>query len=462
MRYIAKGEKTALQNGHRQSVPRPSSPKKKRKNSPQFPPYPEGTKFNEWLLRRDLDRNGNRVFRVRRWLTVPGHGSVNESYPLERYLDFRHDEKRLQDFVITLNNKLPEAERAKKKIEIRHAWINDDIIREFLVEVRGENTTDKRAMGIEHYLRQYFLNWFMNCLDVSDMNRWFRYQRIWGYALINRLDRIEWSSGATCPEHIRTQMDLEILRLWPQNHVVSYHTVKMITQGANRFLTFLSVHYPEKMDMFLALNPLSPAQLKALKAETDIRTQKRKWFIPDADWTKIAQKIAGTEFEGPIHLCYCFGLRRNESLGVKLEDVTEDGLVIERQLIKWKVRHEPEYGLTKGRSARTVEFRFVPEASGPEVPYRLIKNMKAPRYCPSRFSKFWAVLMKELNMPYRLHDLRRTWITRCFRNKDIAIDKIRQNAGHVEIQTTEGYRIDERKLLKKSWVPRDADTTEND
>ncbi len=64
--------------------------------------YPEGTRFNKWVIVHELDGE-NRIPRIRRWVIYPDGRKTYERYPMTKYLHIRGNAKELGNFVIRLN-----------------------------------------------------------------------------------------------------------------------------------------------------------------------------------------------------------------------------------------------------------------------------------------------------------------------------------------------------------------------
>lgn len=81
---------------------------------------------------------------------------------------------------------------------------------------------------------------------------------------------------------------------------------------------------------------------------------------------------------------------------------------------------------------------------------------------PDTFTTKWSDYMQELGYDYQLHDLRRTFITNCFRiprdggiaGADVMPTDIQLAVGHQSIVTTMLYKQDDRRMDERVFVPR--------
>jgi len=138
-----------------------------------------------------------------------------------------------------------------------------------------------------------------------------------------------------------------------------------------------------------------------------------------------------------------FGLRCGEVLGLKLDDVYEDALNIERQLNKL----EPiiHYSPLKNKEKRIVPYWY----STPDEVYSLIQAL-LPIH-PDTLSKAFKSEMVRLKLPYQFHDIRRTWITNSLRQHHYR--DVQLAAGHADLKTTQRYAQDDRALHRKKFKP---------
>lgn len=416
------------------------------------------TTYNEWKVYPETQR-GKKVWSIRRYVTNPDGTKDFPRYKSEDYNEIKTDEAKVRDLAIILNNRVPAAERAKERITIEHAYITEARIEDFQNYVNSKGTDQSNGIKAKNYVVKYFIHFFLSQLGISNPNKWHKYQNVWGCALLNQLNEIRWSEAIPKPPAVKR---IEDLRVWPKEKQISYYTIIEIIFTANRFLTWLSSNHPETIDNLLAFAPIADAKLTELKAITETPSQKRKWFITDGDWIKIQKHIKGSEIEAVINLIYLFGLRRREGLSLVLTDVKKHGLLIERQLVGYDDRNERITKVPKKGKHRSVEYWSMTTVNdfAQKQTYGYVKMQTSLMTTPDKLSKTWAKIMEALSMPYHLHDLRRTWITKAFRDPARAPDRIRINAGHSELSTTMRYNLNESMLQDETWVPSDDELDE--
>jgi integrase len=123
------------------------------------------------------------------------------------------------------------------------------------------------------------------------------------------------------------------------------------------------------------------------------------------------------------------GMRRNEALYLKLDDIKADALMIEsREEAPTKSRRWREVPLNEGarHAIRMLRFTSAPTA------YLL------PRVAPPSLSRAFATCAARANLPGSLHSLRHTFISH-LAMAGIDVGTIQRLAGHASITTTMRY-----------------------
>jgi integrase len=373
--------------------------------------YPAGTKFNDYSIVRQAQRGKTYVY-VRRWVIYPDGTEKFERLPSEKYAHLRTDWAELERFVIRLNQSLPNEQRTRVKVEIRHAFINDELLSEYLSFLLTQIPTEQNARCEFTYLRDYFLHYFIGKLDIPSPVDWLRRQNVWAQALLNR-----------CEESTPA--------LWERDRIPSAKFLKDIVIAANRFMQWLHERRPSEVPP-LRFKPISRAAFKELDARRRVlgQTLEHK-YIKDADWARI-EKALPDSIRSQICLGYYYGLRRAETLGVKPGDVKKGYLLVERQL-KAYPKTGPVYGPPKGRKSRNVPHWMVSAAQAYEWVDDVQKNLMAVKTLYDRFAE----LMEQLGLSYTLHDLRHTWTTKVIKNRSPR--DVQLAAGHEHLNTTMKY-----------------------
>jgi integrase len=405
--------------------------------------YPPGTKFGEWYLAEETEKHtGSRVWTIRRMLTTELGKRSQIRLPLKVYRTISQDESKLKDLVIRLNNQIPEEQRTRKVVEIKHAFISEALLEKYFSYLKSQIPNQDNARKAYTYSRRYFLEFFITKMDMANPAQWHRNQTIWAHALMNQFPKGEYSSA-----------EAERIRLWEKGRTPVASTLREIVNNANRFMRWLHQERRGENELF-EFEPISKAALKTMEARRSLTgLVKRKWFIKDDDWDLIVKK-ASSDILPAIWLGYHFGLRRAETMGFELTDVKRGFLLVERQLDGLPSPDLPEFDILKGKKQRKVPYCFFAKGDdGPLQAYKWIQKMQVNRMHPDTLSKRWDELMEKLEMPYELHDLRRTWITRCFRLPGMMPTDIQLAAGHTNIETTMRYKLDDRSLDEENFVP---------
>jgi len=142
-----------------------------------------------------------------------------------------------------------------------------------------------------------------------------------------------------------------------------------------------------------------------LKVEYPKKNTEEPYIPTDEEYTKLLQAAKGTEYEVALYLAG-MGLRRSEICALTLEDVTEDGVMIN----KAKVPIAGGYAITE-RNKTEKSCRFVP------LPPKIIELIKEQGYIykgsPNSINNFIHKAVKKLNInDFTLHKLRHFFATK--------------------------------------------------
>jgi integrase len=371
--------------------------------------YPEGTKFGDWFVGRDAD-----ALTVRRMIYWPDGRRTAGRLPANKIKGKSQSE--LEALCDRLNHRANR--RTITEIKTKLSFLPTELMEEFRVQLEAEIPNQKDAKLHYHNLHRYCLKFFIDIKGLKDPVEWKRNETAWGLALL----------GET--------KDL-------YNEVKAVKTIKGVIHTANRFLLFLHSKLPQEVPK-IEFKPISKAKLKEHHARLNLDNEETLGlFIPLAHW-RIIRKALPIELKPFVILAYYYGLRRAESLGLAMTDLREGHLSIQRQL---KATEPLEFVPLKGRASRKTPHWFLP----PRLTYKLLETTH-PKIHPDTLGQKFGELMKKLGFPYKMHDLRRTFITRSLDHqtpKDVMLA-----VGHANIETTMRYVRDDRDLDDKPFVPR--------
>jgi integrase len=406
-------------------------------------PHPKGSKVQNWTLFQEPQKGKIKPV-IRRWVTLPDGTKINERYPAKGLANFIGKPGELEKLVIRLNGEVSEDLKRKQKFEIRHAYIDPLMLEKYLDFLKSRIPNEGNVTREYRYLTKYFLDFFINKLQLASPLEWHLNQDKWCWALLNQFPSTK----------VR---ESELYRIWPTAvYLPSDTTVRMIVQGANRFMAWLHQRRPVEAHP-LVFSPVSKAVFKKYEADRErLNLVEQGEFIPDSDW-EVIKKNLPSELRPFAMLAYNYGFRRSEVLGVQLENVMESYYHCTQQLdgIQKGLIHEgspigkPRYRSLKGRKARKINHWF----STPEDCYDWIETIfnKMLLVHQDTFSDRWAIFIKSLDMTYDFHDLRHTFITKAvmkYPHSDVMLC-----AGHENIETTMGYFHDGRQLSELRFIP---------
>lgn len=344
--------------------------------------------MSKWSLFKE---NGKSV--IRRW--------ENGKYlrlPLKQYQHIRDNDEELKAFVIRLNARFICVEA----VTFKHAFISPALVDEYRELLEAQIPTKKNALCQHNYLIKYFLNYFIGELNLADPRQWYA------------VHKTKWANYLLKED-------------------LSVSTIRKIVQEANRFMEWLGDKRPGEATA-IRFKPLSRAKMTSMTAKVKMDESIR--YIRPEEWVKIEDKIP-ENIKAAACLCYYFGLRRSEALGLEPRDVRKEHLRIERQKLKL---NEPS--VLKGRKNRKTPYWF---GITPKKTYELIS--KVVPMSPDTLGDEWGKFCKK----FTLHDLRHTFITRAM--SEHKPREVQLAVGHENIATTMRYSHDHRDLGDDLYTP---------
>lgn len=380
--------------------------------------FPEGSKFGSYYITKL-----NSELRVFRHVTLPCGKRKTITLRKSETKHFKSKDK-LEAFVERLNGRINR--RKIEEIKTKIAFIPAEYLEEFRVLLLQEIPNQRDARNHYRNLHRYFLRYFVDYLNLKDPLEWKLNESGWGKALLNEITN-----------------DDKHLSLYTDNKKRAVKTIKRNIQVANRFMLFLNSKLPKEIPL-IKFTPISKAKLKHYQADLNLKNNNIQIgkYIKDEHWEIIKNKLPN-EIKPFVILGYYYGLRRSETLGLELNDLAIGHLNIKRQLRGLNL-YEP----LKGRSFRKTPHWFI----SPKETYQLIKEASENKMHPDTLSSKFIEFLKKINLTqYKLHDLRRTFITRAldyYKPKEVMLA-----VGHVNIEITMKYIRDDRDLLDEIYVP---------
>jgi integrase len=366
---------------------------------------------SKWLLCKES--NG---FSIKRTAILVDGKRTFQRLPVELYKAFRNNEGLMDELIRRLNHeKSKEAEKAFIAHKIKEAYISQELLEEFRDTLRKSESNQNMRWVLDH-----FIGFFAKI--SPDPQDWYKKknQNVWADYLLG-------------------------LKYAPI-------VVRKIINISNRLMKFLHSHRTLELPL-LIFQPIDKYTFAEWTENHRINGggKASRNYIPPEEFAVIETNLP-EDIRSVILLCYKYGLRRSEALGLwnNLNVVRHDFIIIDRQANSVKdgiVSIKP----TKSRKERHVNHWF----SSPEECYTLIVNI-----CPihmhnitKKFTSLTAKLFREgrISKKYVVHDLRHTWISRALQNHNL--NDVSQAAGHTDISTTNDYIHDTRKLNDKPWKP---------
>lgn len=332
---------------------------------------------------------------IRRWVD-----GKNKRLPVRQYRHIREDEEELKAFVHRLNAPLLTAEA----VTFKHAFISPKLMDEYLEVLLARVPNERNARCQHKYLVRYFLNYFIGTLGLPDPKQWFM------------VHKSKWATYLLSDEVPK-----------------SVSTKRKIIQAANTFMEWLAERRPDEYTA-IKFKPISRSKFDSLSA-TESMVKGRDRFLREKDW-KVLEKKLPANIKSVVSLCYYYGLRRSEALGLRLDDVRKEYLKVERQNL---IVGQP--AILKGKKKRKTPHWYLK----PSQAYALIEAIVP--MSPDSVADEWA----KLKTGFNLHDLRATFITRALR--DHKAREVQLAVGHKQMATTDRYADDHRDFGDDIWLP---------
>jgi integrase len=379
--------------------------------------------YGPWRIKSEKQRGVDRLT-VIRYKRLPDGTQTVDRLPVQKYEAFRDKPEELTKLIDRLNYTYNRERLAKEKVKFKHAFIDDALLEEFRDLLAAQIPTRDKVSTNMYYLKNYFLNYFIQTLDLANPQDWYQVQAT------------KWASflqSAKAPSAASTKRD--------------------IIQVANRFMKWLHGKRPDEVPMFV-FDPLSKSVLKKIEAERKMNDEDTdRTNIPDADWKIIKEKLPDN-LKSAALIAYHYGLRRAEVLGLAPADVKNGHLHVRRQLAK--LLPEPQYGPLKGRGDRKVPHW----SAKPVQVHKWIVDVSKYLVHPDTLSDRWLAFMEKLKtegkveVTYDFHDLRHTFITKAL--NDQTPKAVMFAAGHKNLETTMRYTHDDSNTDDDVFDPKAA------
>jgi len=272
------------------------------------------------------------------------------------------------------------------------------------------------------------LNWFINKYREPDPLEWKGLQTRWSLALFCDLEGT----------------DADKYRMWDEP--VAPDTISKQQQATNRFLEWLHDRNP-KVFPSVRLKAYSRSKMRAYRLRW--KTKSVGKYIPDHHIKIILENI-DPKIRPYVWRQQAYGLRLQESMACLPEDIKGDYLRIHQQLVAIP-DGKPQYDILKDREERKVPHWFASKKEAyndfTKTDWLLHPATYSHKFAEEmeRLTEKFSRQLKGEKLDYATHDLRRTFITNCFK-KGIVPDEIRLAVGHSDIRTTMKYAKDHREL----------------
>jgi len=348
-----------------------------------------------------------------------------------------------------------EEQLAMRTLISNNPWITTSLRKDFEKIIYAQRKNPKDGKYVYDLFETKFLKFFLDLKKIQDPTMWASAQHFWGQALFNKPDG-------------------EKYRLWEdKEYKPAKKTIIAIVQVANQFMDYLKLREPKEFGSLAHLVPYTRSQMENHEANRKFSGNfKEGYFIVKEDWEEIEDLLTDDNFISEylhgydiypfVKLSYDFGLRRSESLGVRVEDVRQQCLSVERQLNSINDGN-PRFEITKGKYKRLTPYWHTTAKQTFNTINKIGKG-KCQLVHPDTLTDKWKVAIDylirvgKIDKDYDIHDLRRTFITRSLRDHD-PID-VMKACGHKNISTTMAYIRDERDLATARYVPEDAEVVE--
>ena len=430
----------------------------------------------QWFIAKDDGRHC-----VKRFIKSKGRITRVQRLPIDQYRHLISNPKELERFVIRLNGRDPDEERAKELTRYRQAFLSSEVMTDYRNHfLPAHIPTPKDQDTMYRYLREYALDWFAVTRNLPNPLYWHRHQQEWGKYLLNDRNAKAFNSKYA---------------LFEAGERLSSKVIRQVVNELNRFMRYLHQQRPNEIPP-LKFTPFSVATLKKHEADRQLSDEIRQSrYVNNDHWLEIVSALERkkTPWRHAVYLMHDYGLRRNEAFGLLPKDVRRGHISVERQLKAYVIRGEyetesirkdkkllpgkrtsPEDAtiplhrkktVLKKIKIREAQFAPVKDRDQRRVPHWFVDAHKAlatiqaaNRYQihPDTVTHEFALLMRELGLPpYTLKDLRRTWVTNSLRLQKTP-EAVRLAAGHADIQTTYRHYVADIRELDDAQVESDG------
>lgn len=389
---------------------------------------PKLVKFDRWSITKESEMHV-----VKRWEHFDNGTKKLARMPITEYRKYREKGlAALTEFVARENYRLFKHEEAEKKWKLKTSFIKGKDIREGFFNYKVQKTANPDyAHKCVNMVKKYVLDFFMETEGNFDYLTWVKpkNQAMLVDALLSNNDKIL-KDGA----------------------VISYSTIKTIKENVNHFFEYL--HYESEGEIPLLrfdFGSLTPAVKKKHEAERKRsggkRSERKEGHYISQEEFDVIYENSPDELKGPIYLAYYYGLRINEALAIRPEDLRGDYLFVNKRQKDTQNRNE----LTKSRLNRKV-YHIYKKRNLQEV-YDHIKMVNENVVHYTNVAHKWRELCDYLGYNYNIHSLRNTFCTNLLDNLrkfNLEATDVQDIMGHADLTTTLKYRRNSKTELDDS------------
>lgn len=332
-----------------------------------------------------------------------------QSLPAEQYKQLTNNE--IESLLRRLNAEhSAQIEFEKKQESLSHisAFWNPRLLEAFDNDVRRTTTRASYQRIQRRYLEKYVLPYFIILKKITDPKLWHRLEASWGEWLLDK--------------------------------GLSANYILKINNALTRYFRILKKNIND-FPRLESLEPLGTAKIKDLKSN-----DKLGQYIPEEHITLIKSNIS-EDIKHLFLLTLAFGLRKREVFGLTTSHLLIDYLKVERQYMPSKDEVKDKFVKLKSKEIRYTPYWFIT----PSEALELISKIKLIH--PDTFAKKFELEMKSLGFSYRLHDLRRTFITNALKIHHWT--DVSKAVGHKNVNTTMLYLQDDRQVKERLFIDSD-------
>jgi integrase len=386
-------------------------------------------KSTKW--RKSRDKQLGR-FVIRRDVYLKNGQLKQERYPHFEYKKFDKDELKVQEFLNKLNYRILKEEERKKNWEIQTSFLDTSLTGDAFYKYIYENTENEQySQSVVSRVKKYFVDFFTAKKEY---------------------DYIQWQTLKSQRSLVNSLLKREL----------SIKTIITIRQNINQFYRFLHEESEGEIDLYKVSFPSLKNIIKKkheVKRKSDNKFKDKRLSGDDYISEEILEKIIKRcksgfrkkhfpEWAHPLQilpniwLSYFFGLRRAETISIKVDDIKKDFLNVSRQ----------QKNIKETKSLKHIqEKREVPHYYHDKE--ELLKTAtiisKVVVMHPSTLTRIWGYLMEDMGYRFTYHNLRNSFCSNLFRdmNKlDISPADIQFSMGHKDIRTSMKYLRNYKKL----------------